>query len=133
MSRIFAAYSAGGLIGPALGAINVIHGPFLAYAALVGCALALSSLLPTPGDTRQFASDRSALQLPGFWAASAAILFTVLALGVVEGVLPLLLSRHLDQTEIGLLSTRACPCSWPPAPRSRHASRRKPTCSSPPA
>jgi len=103
MSRIFAAYSAGGLIGPALGAINGIHGPFLAYAALVGCALALSSLLPTPGDTRQFASDRSALQLPGFWAASAAILFTVLALGVIEGVLPLHLSRHLDQTEIGLL------------------------------
>jgi hypothetical protein len=29
MSRVFAAYSVGGLIGPALGAFGGIHGPFL--------------------------------------------------------------------------------------------------------
>ncbi len=103
MSRIFAAYSAGGLIGPALGAIHGIQGPFLAYAALLSCALALTALLPASAEIRPLASDRSALYLPGFWAASAAILFTVLALGVVEGVLPLHLSRRLGQTEIGLL------------------------------
>jgi MFS family permease len=103
MSRIFAAYSAGGLVGPALGAINGIHGPFLAYAVLLGCALVLTSLLPAPAEMRTFASDRSALHLLGFWAASAAILFTVLALGVIEGVVPLQLSRRLEQTEIGLL------------------------------
>ena len=69
MSRIFTAYSAGGLIGPALGAINGVHGPFLAYGALVVAALALVALLPTPSASRVFASDRSALGLPGFWAA----------------------------------------------------------------
>jgi MFS family permease len=100
---IFAAYSVGGLIGPALGAIQGIHGPFLAYTALVGTALALVAVLRTPAESRLFAADRSALRLPGFSAACAAILFTVLALGVVEGVLPLHLSRRLDQTEIGFI------------------------------
>ena len=103
MSRIFSAYSAGGLVGPVLGAINGIHGPFLAYALLVVCALSLIRLLPVPAEPRPFASDRSVLRLPGFWAASAAILFTVMALGVVEGVLPLHLASRLSQTEIGVL------------------------------
>jgi MFS family permease len=103
MSRIFSAYSAGGLVGPALGAIHGIAGPFLAYLGLVGSALALVAFLRAPAESRPFAADRSALRLPGFWAASAAILFTVLALGVVEGVLPLHLARRLDQSEIGLV------------------------------
>jgi hypothetical protein len=100
MSRILAAYSVGGLIGPALGAIDGIDGPFLAYGLLAGCALCL---LPAIGRQGHFAGDRGALRLPGFWAASAAIVFTVLALGVAEGVLPLHLARRLDQSEIGLI------------------------------
>jgi hypothetical protein len=35
--------------------------------------------------------------------ASCGILFAVLALGIVEGVLPLHLGRHLSQPEIGAL------------------------------
>jgi MFS family permease len=107
MSRIFSAYSVGGLIGPALGAIHGIQGPFLAYAALAGVALAPVALSRAPTESRSFVADRGALRLPGFWAASVAILFTVLALGVVEGVLPLHLSRRLDQTEIGLIYATA--------------------------
>ena len=103
MSRIFTAYSAGGLIGPALGAIDGIQGPFLAYGGLVVAATAIVAVLPTPDSARAFVSDRSALALPGFWAASAAILFTVLALGIAEGVLPLHLSSRLDQAELGIL------------------------------
>lgn len=103
MSRIFTAYSAGGLVGPALGAINGIHGPFLAYFALVAAAVVLVSVLPKASQARAFTSDRSALRLPGFWAASAAILFTVLALSIVEGVLPLHLSSQLTQSELGLI------------------------------
>jgi MFS family permease len=103
MSRIFSAYAAGGLVGPALGAINGVRGPFLAYGALIACSLVLIWFLGTPPRARPFASDRSALRLPGFWAASAAILFTVLALGVIEGVLPLHLGRRLGQAEIGAL------------------------------
>jgi len=102
MSRIFTAYSAGGLIGPALGAISGIHGPFLAYGGLIAAALALVAFLAPPAETRVFVSDRSALRLPGFWSASAAILFTVLALSIVEGVLPLHLSSQLEQSELAL-------------------------------
>ena len=100
MSRILAAYSIGGLIGPALGAIEGIDGPFLAYGLLAACALLL---VPAVGPHGSFAGDRAVLGLPGFWAASAAIVFTVMALGVVEGVLPLHLAGRLDQSEIGLI------------------------------
>jgi MFS family permease len=44
-----------------------------------------------------------ALRSRGFWLASAGILFAVLALGIVEGVLPLHLGRQLSQAEIGAL------------------------------
>jgi hypothetical protein len=103
MSRVFAAYSVGGLTGPALGALGGIRGPFAAYLALVAassvCVLALRS------DTthRRFASDRAALHLPGFWVASGAISFVVLALGIVEGVFPLHFATQLDQRSIAIL------------------------------
>jgi len=103
MSRILSAYSVGGLVGPALGAIHGIDGPFLTYGLLAGCALVFAALMPLPDRARRFTTDRTTLRLPGFWTASAAILFTVLALGVVEGVLPLHLADRLDQSEIALI------------------------------
>ena len=39
MSRVFAAYSAGGLIGPALGALGGVRWPFLAYLVVLLLAL----------------------------------------------------------------------------------------------
>jgi len=103
MSRIFSAYSAGGLVGPALGAIHGIHGPFLAYAAIVGAALVLVAFLRAPDESRPRSRGAAARCGRRRRAASAAILFTVLALGVVEGVLPLHLAHRLDQTEIGVI------------------------------
>ena len=103
MSRIFAAYSAGGLLGPALGAIGGIHGPFLAYLALLLLAVPLVLLVAAPDSRRAFATDREVLRSHGFKLASAAILFAVLALGVLEGVLPLHFAERLDQTEIAVL------------------------------
>jgi MFS family permease len=103
MSRIFAAYSVGGLVGPALGAIGGVRDPFLAYFALV-CLAAL--LVPGMGRSRHrrvFDSDRSVLRLPAFRVASAGILFATLALGLIEGVLPLHLARQLTQMQIGVL------------------------------
>lgn len=102
MSRIFAAYSVGGLLGPALGALGGIQAPFAAYLALVLFAIPLTLAMPATS-SRPFASDRSALRLPGFWAASAGILFAVLALGILEGVLPLHLAARLGQAQIGAL------------------------------
>jgi MFS family permease len=101
MSRIFAAYSVGGLIGPMLGAFGGIRGPFLAYLALLGAAVPLVLLVGEPEGRRDFKADRAVLRTRGFWVASAAILFAVLALGVLEGVLPLHFAERLSQAQIG--------------------------------
>lgn len=103
MSRIFAAYSVGVLIGPALGVFGGIHGPFIAYLVLLLATVPLVLLLGDPATTRKFSADRTALRTRGFWLASAAILFAVLALGVLEGVLPLHLAERLTQAEIAAL------------------------------
>jgi MFS family permease len=103
MSRIFAAYSAGGLIGPALGPFGGIHGPFLAYLILLLLALPAVLFVGEPATRRGFAADPTVLRRRAFWVASAAILFAVLALGVLEGVLPLHLAERLTQAQIGAL------------------------------
>ena len=103
MSRLLAAYSAGSLIGPALGVIGGIHGPFAAYLALVLAGLLLLPFLRPPHERRTFASDWSALRLPGFWFACAAGLVAVFGLGIIEGVLPLHLDAELSQAQIGVL------------------------------
>ena len=103
MSRVFAAYSVGGLIGPALGVVGGIHGPFLAYIVLLVLAMPLVLLVDEPSTRRDFAADREPLRSRGFWLASAAIMFAVLALGVLEGVLPLHFAERLSQAQIGAL------------------------------
>jgi MFS family permease len=103
MSRIFAAYSIGGLVGPSLGAIGGLRGPMFAYLALVcvgGIGLALA---PPPPRRRRFGSDAGTLRSGGFRLAAAGILFAVLALGVLEGVLPLHFADHLSQAAIAVL------------------------------
>jgi MFS family permease len=100
MSRVFAAYSAGGLIGPALGAFGGIHRPFLAYLALLLLAMPLVVFVK-PAVHREFTGDRTVLGTRAFWIASGAILFASLALGVLEGVLPLHLAERISQAQIG--------------------------------
>jgi MFS family permease len=103
MSRIFAAYSIGGLIGPSFGAIGGVRGPLSAFLGLVCLgALALALSAPPPR-RRRFGADVRALHLGGFQLAAAGILFAVLALGIIEGVLPLHFASHLSQTEIAVL------------------------------
>jgi MFS family permease len=101
MSRLLAAYSAGSLIGPALGAIGGIRGPFAVYLALVLVGLLALPFLRPPRERRTFSSDWSALRLPGFWFACAAGLVAVIGLGIIEGVLPLHLAAELSQAQIG--------------------------------
>jgi MFS family permease len=101
MSRIFAAYSIGGLVGPALGAIGGVSAPFGVYLALVLAAIPPVLLVAEPAERRAFESDRAVLRARAFWLAAAAILFAVLALGMLEGVLPLHFAERLTQAEIG--------------------------------
>jgi MFS family permease len=103
MSRIFAAYSVGGLVGPALGAFGGIARPFAVYGVLVLVAALLVAAMGEGRTTRSFDTDRSALRSPAFWLASAGILFAVLGLGMVEGVLPLHFGSELSQTGIGVI------------------------------
>ena len=103
MSRIFAAYSIGGLVGPALGAVGGTAGPFAIYLTLVLVAIPLVLWMEQPATRRPFSSDRSALGSRGFWLASSAVLFAYLVLGLMEGVLPLHLAERLTQAEIGAL------------------------------
>lgn len=103
MSRIFAAYSVGGLVGPALGATGGTSGPFIAYLVLVLVAIPLVLLVGEPPERRAFSSDRAALRARGFLLAATAVLFAYLAVGVLEGVLPLHFAERLTQAEIGAL------------------------------
>jgi len=103
MSRVFAAYSVGGLAGPALGAFGGVHGPFLAYLLLVVLAVPLVLRVDPPRSRRRFAADRGALRTRPFGVAAAAVLFAALALGILEGVLPLHLAERLSQAQIGAL------------------------------
>ena len=109
MSRVFAAYSAGGLIGPALGAFGGIRGPFLAYLAMLLLAMPLV-LFVKPAVRRDLTGDRAVLRTRAFWIASGAILFASLALGVLEGVLPLHLAERVTQAQIGALYVGAVAC-----------------------
>ncbi len=103
MSRIFAAYSIGGLLGPALGTIGGIRGPFAAYLVLVCAAIPLVFVMEAPAGRLQLRADRASVRLPGFRLAAVGILFAVLGLGVAEGVLPLHFADRLSQVQIGAL------------------------------
>ena len=103
MSRVFAAYAVGGLVGPVLGSIGGIARPFTAYFVLVLVAGVLVAVMGESQSTRSFDTDRSALRLPAFWLSSAGLLFAVLGIGMLDGVLPLLFGSQLSQTEIGVL------------------------------
>jgi hypothetical protein len=97
------AYALGGLIGPALGALDGVHGPFLAYLGLVTVGAGVALAMGTPATRPHFHAERSTLRLRGFRLAAAGIVFAVLALGVVEGLLPLNVATLLKQGQIGAL------------------------------
>jgi len=101
MSRIYAAYSAGALLGPALGALGGTSAPFLAYAALLTVLAPAAVGLPRlPATT--FTSDRAALRSRRFWVSAVGIMLAVLATGALDGVLPLHFAQHWSQTGIGI-------------------------------
>jgi len=105
MSRIYAAYSVGALIGPALGALGGTRLPFLAYAGLLLACAPLVAALPAPIAPPRFRTDTAPLRSPGFRLAAAAIMFAIMALGILDGVLPLHFASRLSQFQIGVAYT----------------------------
>ena len=103
MSRIYAAYAVGGLVGPALGALGGIQAPFIAYLALILVAVPFVLLVRPASEQREFRPDRAVLRSRAFWSSGAAVLVATLGLGVMEGGLPLHLAERLSQAEIGAL------------------------------
>jgi MFS family permease len=100
LSGVLASYSVGGIIGPAIGAVGGIRGPFFIHMLLVlGAAFAMLAV-GAPRERAQFTSDRAALRLRGFWLASAGILMIALGYGALDGPLPLHFAEHLSQSEI---------------------------------
>jgi MFS family permease len=101
MSAVLAAYAVGALIGPGFGSLGGVVVPFLAYLALAAAMLPASSLLRRAAAAPSFGSERDVLRLPSFWIAAAGILAAYLALGVLDGTLPLHFASQLSQAEIG--------------------------------
>lgn len=101
MSAVLAAYAVGALIGPGLGSLGGVVVPFLAYLVLAAAMLPASSLLRRAAAAPSFRSERDVLRLPSFWIAAAGILAAYLALGVLDGTLPLHFASQLSQAEIG--------------------------------
>ena len=100
LTAVLAAYSIGGVAGPALGGIGGIRGPFVAHLALVTAGAIAVVRVGTPARPAGFGSDRRALREPGFVLASAGILLVALALGTLEGPLALHLGTQLSQREL---------------------------------
>jgi MFS family permease len=103
LTGVLAAYSVGGIAGAGLGAVGGIRGPFLLYLGLVLAAGAAVRLLGRARERAVFRSDRSVLRSPAFALSCAGILLVALALGTIEGPLPLHFSTLLSQREISAL------------------------------
>jgi MFS family permease len=103
LTGILAAYSVGSILGPSMGAIGGISGPFLLHLGLVLAGAAAVAGLGAPRTPARFGSDRSALRAPGFWLASAGIGLVAVGLGSLEGPLPLHFASELSQAAIAAL------------------------------
>jgi MFS family permease len=104
MSRIYAAYSVGALVGPGLATLGGVRLPFATYATIVVVCLPLVVALPAP-TAQTVTRDLTMIRTRGFWTAAIAIMFAITAIGTLDGVLPLHFATRLTQTQIGLAYT----------------------------
>jgi MFS family permease len=103
LSGILASYSIGGILGPAMGAVGGVRGPFLVHMIAVLVLGSALVLLPRPVEDVRFGSDRRVLRSPGFVLASVGILLVAMSLGTFDGPLPLHFSDRLSQAAIAAL------------------------------
>ena len=76
-----------------------------AYAGLLLVCAPLVAALPAPVAPPRFRADTAPLRSPGFRFAAAAIMFAIMALGILDGVLPVHFASRLSQFQIGVAYT----------------------------
>jgi MFS family permease len=103
MTGIFAAYAVGSVFGPAIAAVEGVRGPFALHALLTLVAFAPLVALRKQSEPARFRADRSALRTRAFAVSAVGIVLISLAVGTVDGPLPLHLAERLGQTEIAAL------------------------------
>ena len=103
MTGVFAAYAVGSVFGPAFAALEGIRGPFALHALATLVAFAPLVVLRESAEKVRFGADRSVLRTRAFGIAAAGIVLISLAIGTVDGPLPLHFAEQLDQTEIAAL------------------------------
>ena len=103
VSGALAAYSAGAVLGPAMGAVHGIRGPFVAHAVFALAAFLPVLLLGAAQTRARFGTDRTVLRTRAFAVSAAGIVLIALTVGTIDGPLPLHLSSGLGQTGIAAL------------------------------
>jgi DHA1 family multidrug resistance protein-like MFS transporter len=100
LTGVLAAYAVGSIFGPALGAVEGIRAPFLLHALMTAVAFLPLLALRGPHARARFGTDRSVLRSRQFAVAAAGIVLISLAIGTIDGPLPLHLASELEQAEI---------------------------------
>ena len=103
IAGVLAAYSIGSIVGPAVGGIGGVRGPFIAHLVLVCLAVAVVAALGAPHERTTFHPDRSALLARSFWLSTAGVLVVAIGLGALDGPLPLHFGEELSQAAIAAL------------------------------
>ena len=103
LTGVLAAYAVGSIFGPAFGAVEGVRGPFLLHALVTAVAFLPLLVLRRSHVRARFGTDRSVLRSRPFAVAAAGIVLISLAIGTIDGPLPLHLASELGQAEIAAL------------------------------
>jgi MFS family permease len=103
MTGVFAAYAVGSIAGPAMAAVEGIRGPFVLHAVATFVAFLPLLALRSQGERVHFGADRSVLRTRAFGISAAGIVLVSLAIGTIDGPLPLHFAEELEQAEIAAL------------------------------
>jgi hypothetical protein len=103
LTGVLSAYAVGSIFGPSIGAIGGIRGPFVAHGVVTLAASLALLALREPGTRARFGHDRSVLRTQAFAVAAAGIVLISLAIGTIDGPLPLHFAQHLGQRGIAAL------------------------------
>ncbi|MGH2932724.1 MAG: MFS transporter [Gaiellaceae bacterium] len=103
LTGVLAAYAVGSIFGPAIGAVEGIRAPFALHGVVTLVAFLPLLVLRAPHARARLGTDRSVLRSRAFAVSAAGIVLISLAIGTIDGPLPLHLAEELEQPEIAAL------------------------------